>query len=167
VKRAACVGMIVGLVVTLGTACRTNHRKYAGALPPPRIGCHVHGAFPDNACTPGAAMTDDLNIICGQSTTTRRNVGQAEKRQVFMEYGIPYPAPRGAYEVDHFIPLELGGSNAKSNLWPEAAQPMPGFHEKDRVENYLHKQACSGMISLQEARQEITADWVRVYATLN
>ena len=38
---------------------------------------------------------------------------------------------------------------------PEAASPTPGFHQKDKVENYLHDQVCSGAISLPEAQKEI------------
>jgi hypothetical protein len=37
------------------------------------------------------------------------------RRRVFRQ-------PRGAYEVDHLIPLELGGDNVIANLWPEAAE---------------------------------------------
>jgi hypothetical protein len=61
------------------------------------------------------------------------------------------------------ISLELGGSNDISNLWPEAADPTPGFHQKDQVENYLHKQVCDGKLSLKQAQQEIATDWLQVY----
>ena len=67
------------------------------------------------------------------------------------------------YEVDHLISLELGGSNEIANLWPEAASPTPGFHQKDQVENYLHDQVCSGAISLREAQNEIATNWLAVY----
>jgi hypothetical protein len=32
------------------------------------------------------------------------------------------------------------------------------------VENYLHAEVCSGSLTLQQAQQEITQDWYRVYA---
>jgi hypothetical protein len=73
---------------------------------------------------------------------------------VYAEYGI-VSYTTGKYEVDHLISLELGGSNDISNLWPEAASPQPGFHEKDKVENYLHDQVCSGVISLAQAQQRL------------
>src|ERR1019366_5961663 len=57
------------------------------------------------------------------------------------------PQATGAVEGDHLVPLELGGDNVIANLWPEPAEPHPGFHEKDRVENYLHRQVCSGAMS--------------------
>ncbi len=86
----------------------------------------------------------------------------SEKDQVYAEYGI-YQHYTGQYEVDHLVPLELGGSNDIANLWPEAASPTPGFHEKDKVENYLHDQVCSGAISLKEAQIEIATNWLAVY----
>ena len=69
----------------------------------------------------------------------------------------------GAYEVDHFIPLELGGSNDIKNLWPEPADPAPGFHEKDVVENYLHSQVCNGTMTLGEAQKFIATDWLDIF----
>ena len=91
-----------------------------------------------------------------------RNVPYSEKDQAYAEYGIQYHSP-GQYEVDHLIPLELGGSNDIANLWPEAASPKPGFHEKDQVENYLHDQVCSGAMSLQDAQTQIATNWLAVY----
>jgi hypothetical protein len=65
------------------------------------------------------------------------------------------------------ISLELGGSNDIANLWPEAASPTPGFHQKDQVENYLHDQVCAGKISLSEAQEEIATNWLTVYQQMN
>lgn len=127
-------------------------------------GCQPVNGLPDSACTPGAVFPDvTTQQICqsGYSSSVR-NVPEDEKNQVYAEYGIASHTA-GQYEVDHLISLELGGSNDISNLWPEAAQPTPGFHEKDKVENYLHSQVCSGQISLAQAQQEIARDWLSVY----
>src|SRR5207244_2340227 len=99
------------------------------------------------------------------STKSVRNVSSEEKRQVYAEYGIASHQP-GEYEADHLIPLELGGSNDIANLWPEAAEPRPGFHEKDMVENYLHQQVCAGVMSLQDAQQKIATNWLQVYKSV-
>jgi len=95
-----------------------------------------------------------------------RNVPYSEKDQAYAEYGI-YHHSSGQYEVDHLIPLELGGSNSIANLWPEPAEPRPGFHEKDKVENKLHDQICSGAISLATAQSEIAHNWLAVYNKMN
>ena len=72
-------------------------------------GCLARGPLPDAACTPGAVMTTDLAVVCGQSTQPRRNVPPSLHREAFTDCGYSYPQARGAFEVDHLIPLELGG----------------------------------------------------------
>ena len=126
--------------------------------------CKITGPLPDKDCTPGAifdTVTKDQICVPGYSQTVR-NVPDSEKNTVYREYDI-LSHKTGEYEVDHFISLELGGSNDISNLWPEAANPTPGFHEKDKVENYLHQQVCKGLMTLTEAQQEISTDWLGVY----
>ena len=56
--------------------------------------------------------------------------------------------------------------NDIANLYPEAASPAPGFHEKDLVENYLHDKMCAGAIALPAAQQLIATNWLAVYNTL-
>lgn len=121
--------------------------------------CHVDGLLPDRACTPGAVATAALAIVCHTSTRGRREVSREVRRHVFEAYGLPPQQPPGAYEVDHLIPLELGGSNDVANLWPEAA---PGFHDKDRVENELHARVCAGSLRLEDAQRMIATDWTTV-----
>lgn len=130
--------------------------------------CHINGPLMDSACTPGAvdkSLTKE--IICSPDFSTKsvRNVPASEKSLVYHEYGITSHKP-GEYEVDHLISLELGGSNDIANLWPESAEPRPGYHEKDKVENYLHRQVCNGAISLQEAQQKIASNWLEIYNSM-
>jgi hypothetical protein len=127
-------------------------------------GCVAHGGMPDSACTPGVIFAHaTVQEICtpGYSSSVR-NVPYSEKDQAYAEYGIQSHYS-GQYEVDHLVPLELGGSNDIANLWPEAASPTPGFHQKDEVENYLHDQVCSGAMSLRDAQSEIVTNWIAVY----
>jgi hypothetical protein len=127
-------------------------------------GCAASGGLPDSACTPGdiiVTATKDVICVSGYSQTVR-NVPTSEKDAVYAEYGIASHTA-GDYEVDHFVSLELGGSNDISNLWPELASPKPGFHEKDKVENYLHDKVCRGQITLADAQREIATDWLKVY----
>ena len=126
----------------------------------------MQGVLPDPACTPGAVMPLSVDEVCNTSTKGRRNVTSAMKKKVYAAYGVPRPQPSGAYEVDHFVPLELGGSNDLANLWPEPASPTPGFHQKDCVEDYLHAQVCTDhTMSLSEAQQAIATDWLNVFTT--
>ena len=126
--------------------------------------CVAQGTLPDPTCTPGAIFAGvTASEVCtpGYSKSVR-NVPTSVKNQVYASYGVLTHSP-GEYEIDHYIPLELGGSNEVTNLWPEPASPVPGFHEKDKVENYLHDQVCSGAMTLSEAQHEISTNWVDVY----
>ncbi len=69
--------------------------------------------------------------------------------------------------MDHLISLELGGCpDCVANLWPEPYNIPLGAHEKDKVENYLHKMVCSGQMTLVEAQKEISTDWSAVYKSV-
>ena len=130
--------------------------------------CVAQGPLPDKECTPGAIFPEaTVQEICVPGyTKSVRNVPAELKRAVYAEYGVKH-REKGEYEVDHHIPLELGGSNDIANLWPEPAEPRPGFHEKDKVENYLHAQVCSGRMGLRAAQSAIANDWLGVYKEIN
>ncbi|MEO6785248.1 MAG: hypothetical protein ABI318_03855, partial [Chthoniobacteraceae bacterium] len=72
------------------------------------------------------------------------------------------------YEIDHFIPLELGGANDIQSLWPEPyAVDMKGeklgARQKDVVETGLHRMRRNGVLTLKEVQAVIRKDWVRAY----
>ena len=148
-------------------AVTTNSAAPAFGQQTKTSGCVSVNALPDPACTPGAIIPDATSDQICQSgySSTVRNVPEETKNDVYREYGITSHAP-GQYEVDHFISLELGGSNDIANLWPEPAEPRPGFHEKDKVENYLHSQVCNGKMSLQDAQHKIATNWLTVYQNI-
>src|SRR5208337_2845100 len=116
--------------------------------------------YPNLSLTPGAILATDASTICAAGYASGvRDVSTATKEQVYAEYGVSYPQALGAYEVDHFIPLEIGGSNDIKNLWLEPATPTPGFHQKDQFENFEHGQVCNGTISVAEAQRRMMSDW--------
>jgi hypothetical protein len=133
------------------------------------INCIINDSLPDPQCTPGAVFPDvTKEQVCVQGyTKTVRSVPVSLKKKVYSEYDTLYPPPFGSYEADHFIPLALGGNNDIANLFPEAAEPRPGFREKDLVENYLHEQVCLGNMSLLFAQKKISTNWLGVYNNLS
>ncbi len=129
--------------------------------------CEVRGPLPDPACSPGSVFVDatpDKFCVPGY-TKTVRNVSAKLKKQVYAEYGLT-PQPRGTYEVDHIIPLAIGGDNSIANLFPESALPTPGFKEKDLVEIYLQQEVCAGRADLRASQYQIATDWTVIYNNL-
>jgi hypothetical protein len=109
-------------------------------------------------------------MICTSGyTKCIRNVPASTKRKVFEEYGLQgnhtgYCKGNEGCEVDHLISLELGGSNDIKNLWPESYdQETWGAHVKDQLENDLHRMMCMGNMSLKDAQDGISGDWIQFY----
>lgn len=131
--------------------------------------CQVQGSLPDPDCTPGAVFPDaPKNEICVSGYSGKvRNVSVSLKKKVFAQYGISYPVPFGSYEIDHLIPLSLGGSNDIANLWPKSAEPFPGFYEKNITGNYLHEEVCVGRVALSVAQEKMASNWFLIYQNLD
>lgn len=84
----------------------------------------------------------------------RRDVSSAKKVAIAASYGI-YGEARRNYEIDHFIPLNIGGSNEERNLWPLFA---PYARQKSQYEYWLMERVASGEMRQIEAIERIK-DW--------
>jgi hypothetical protein len=128
-------------------------------LPPAPFQCKVVAVggynLPDPACTPGAALpgiTKDDLCPTVNSAKVPRDVTSKSKAFVRQTYNDQNPG-----EIDHKVPLELGGSNGDDNLWPEDGSiPNP----KDGVERHAHTLVCNGGITLQQAQVGLATNWV-------
>ena len=76
-----------------------------------------------------------------------RDVSSETKAQVYDDYGIPV-SERYNYTIDHIIPLALGGSNHRDNLWPEAKAIKKC---RPKLETHLYVQMRDGAISQRDA----------------
>jgi hypothetical protein len=122
--------------------------------------------LPNPKLTPGDSFAVTVQDLCEPGYTKKvRNVPAEMKREVYEEYGVTSHDP-GDYEVDHLIPLELGGSNSIKNLWPESHRTSPwNAQVKDRLEGKLHELVCDGKIDLKTAQQAIASNWIEAYKT--
>jgi murein DD-endopeptidase MepM/ murein hydrolase activator NlpD len=134
--------------------------------------CQINAGGPDSACTPGSTLegVDAAAVSQPGYAKTARDVSSAQKQAIYDAYGIP-GHKTGDYEVDHLVPLALGGSNHSSNLWPQPAVTDQGggqgFHQKDIVEVYLWQQVKSGQMALPDAQQAVAINWRDVYNGLS
>jgi hypothetical protein len=129
----------------------------------------VRSARPDRRCSPGAYYSRlTRRRICSSRfrTSAIRNVPQAEKFRVEREYGMRARYYGYAIEIDHIVPLELGGSNAIANLFPEPGSGAASYHDKDALENRAKAEVCDGQLSLRTARRGFARNWETLYRRL-
>ena len=123
----------------------------------------ARAVLPDPTLTPGDVFPDATkDDVCTPGwSSDHRHVTESLRDRVYAEYGrVRGP---GCCEVDHLIPLELGGSNDIKNLWPQPDDPRPGDAEKDQLENELHRQVCAGNVPLASAQNCIASNWVQCW----
>jgi Domain of unknown function DUF11/Divergent InlB B-repeat domain len=122
------------------------------------------GRLPDRDCTPGAVfgIVAPIDLCTAGYAAGVAPVSDATRRQVFAAYGIP-KRREASYVLDHLVPVALGGSNDRANLWPEATAKPPAAHEKNRLEAYLLGRVCKGAIQLDRAQVAIAQNWLAEY----
>src|SRR5262245_51975577 len=96
--------------------------------------------LPDPKLTTGDTFDVTAHDVCVPAYAKKvRAVPAWLRRQAYVEYGITQ-YKTGDYEVDHLIPLSLGGSNSIRNLWPQSTKTSPcNSYVEDALERKLHK----------------------------
>ena len=137
--------------------------------------------MPDPSCTPGGidpSVTADVLTDGSWRTACLRNCqsSEAQKHVAYAWYGIHKPKHNSGdtqvCELDHLVPLELGGADGLGNIWPECGPDSVTLHEryfkvKDRVENYLTDEVKAGRMPLATAQRGIAEDWTQYLAAAN
>src|SRR5262249_20844625 len=119
---------------------------------------------PDPVWTPGAVdprvtQATIQQTICAKGyTKTIRHTSGKLKAQIYRRYGGRERSPHA--EVDHLIPLEVGGADVAENLWIQSYDTEPwNAWRKDRLEHLLHRKVCAGELTLEEAQAVFLGDW--------
>lgn len=128
--------------------------------PTPRISYAPDGtAMPDRILTPGSALVSAAAVVCAPGyPASVSDVSEDVRRGVFAAYAVDY-AQRDGYQLDHLVPVELGGDNSERNLWPQPRTGPGAAEVKDGLEIHLHDLVCAAMVPLAEAQQAIAGDW--------
>jgi hypothetical protein len=131
--------------------------------------------IPDARCTPGGIVPNlTIDVLRDPAWRTKciRNCqsSESQKHITYEWYGLPTPAdnkgPTQVCELDHLVPLELGGADGLGNIWPECGPDESTlrdryFKRKDRVEGYLAAKVRAGEMPLEEAQRGIAVDWTQ------
>lgn len=122
---------------------------------------------PNKNLTGGSVRTVKPDEACGQARPYRQPMMRARQNEVLQRYGLP-PGAHPDYEIDHLIPLCLGGSDDPSNTWP---QPQRSIEEtwnadaKDRLERRMCDMVSSRQIDMVTAQEAFASDWIAAYQT--
>jgi len=146
------IGAVIGLAVPQLFGQSVAHYRRSGVW-----------LLPDSVVTPGVVETSDTALVCHRTTAALRHVTPAMHKAIFAEYGVPY-AQHAKYEDDHLISLELGGTNANLNRFP---QPYPQAHSKDSVENWAHRNVCAGRLPLPWVQHAMAANWSDLWTLMH
>jgi hypothetical protein len=73
-------------------------------------------------------------------------------------YGIG-ARPFSEIELDHLIPLSLGGASTEANLWPQLRSGPANVSDKDDIAQLLNRRVCRGQESLADAQHAIATNW--------
>jgi hypothetical protein len=121
--------------------------------------------LPDKNLTGGSVRTGERDAACGHAKESRGRMNAVRRDQILSRYGLP-PGTHPDYEIDHLIPLCLGGSDDPSNLWP---QPRRSIEEtwnaeaKDRLQRLMCRMVCGGQIDVAAAQEAFATDWIAAY----
>ncbi len=95
---------------------------------------------PDPALTPGELCDEPDSLRHPEKVPyCERDVDSSTKQDIIRTYdrelGFHIGAmERGEFKIDHFIPLCVGGSNGRENLWP---QHKTVYEHTDRIEDQV------------------------------
>jgi hypothetical protein len=158
-------------ILALALLCSVSTVSYADDLGP--------GRLPDTKTTPGFARTTDPKdiYICAPTKAERHSTKEIRKfltpsikELTYVAYhlkthkDIPCNGVKQFCQVDHLISLELGGDpKDPRNLWIQPYEGLWNAHDKDKLENELHKQVCLGKMDLADVQKRVSTNWIELY----
>jgi len=96
------------------------------------------------------------STVCKQGWATQQRPTYAWSHALKLKL-LPKGHRLGEYQLDHFIPIEIGGATTdRANLW---MQPINDALVKDVQENRLHDAVCAGTMTLAQAQAEMLKVW--------
>jgi hypothetical protein len=117
-------------------------------------------AVPDPTITPGVVRTTDAADVCSHGTNQLRHMSRERSDAIMADHGLP-GGRHSDYEIDHLIPLGIGGADSDANLWPEprvSIEPEWNAERKDQLEAKLRALVCAGRLDIVVAQKAVADD---------
>jgi hypothetical protein len=125
----------------------------------------VSAQLPDSRKSPGDTATSKREQVCASdfAASIKPVPGWASNRAL-AGYGIR--PETFSSELDHVVPLVLGGSNSPDNLYPFHPNGAFTLVAKQTLAAKLRDLVCAGNMSLKEAQNAFRKDWTKEYQRL-
>jgi hypothetical protein len=145
----------IALLAGAGAVAATLLPRGSGGPKPPVV--RASWSLTPGVLNPAVTQATIRSTICtpGWTRTVRPPVSYTNALKVRQLARDDRHGALSAFQEDHLISLELGGSPTDPrNLWPE---PYPRAAEVDRIENELNHDVCTGALTLAEAQRRESA----------
>ena len=134
-----------------------------GALMAPAFALDIR---PNPNLTGGSVRFDghSPSATCGHSKEHRSSMNHARRDDILSRYGLP-KGTHPDYEIDHLIPLCLGGGG-DPETWPQprrSIEPKWNAEAKDRFERLICDMVCAGQLDIAIAQEAFAKDWIAAY----
>lgn len=122
-----------------------------------------------------ASLPQTLCRRGGYTSSVRPPAQVADAFKKLARAAYSSPGDSSQDELDHLVPLGLGGASDARNLWPQPNVGDPhqfdqrasgGGNAKDGVESRLNRAVCAGEMSLAAAQEAIATNWYTAESVL-
>lgn len=129
-------------------------------------------AEPHIPFTQAMVRTTSVQDICTHGTGYLRHWSRERDNSILIKYGFR-PGKHPHVQIDHLVPLGIGGSDNDVNLWaqprnyqPDAEGTSVGFwgaETKDRLEFRMRDLICYQGYQPATLQREIADNWIAAY----
>jgi hypothetical protein len=118
--------------------------------------------LPSSFQTPGnKSKANEAQVCAADFEASVKPMAKWQHDQALERYGKRPEDFTG--DLDHLIPIGLGGTNDPENLWPLPPNKDMGPAEKKALDLKLHQMVCDKTMKLKDAQDAIRKDWVKAY----
>ncbi|HKT79665.1 MAG TPA: hypothetical protein VJP86_05565 [Vicinamibacterales bacterium] len=117
--------------------------------------------LPAKDYTPGKTLKVTKEEVCSAGfVSPAKPLKDNDAADALAAYGL---RPDSGRELIHLVPLSLGGTNDKANLWPLPNSREFGPAQKKALDEALQKKVCDGSIDLKTAQDALKKNWMDAY----